>query len=492
MKPIPHSATFLPDGTHASSRLALDRRRLLRLAAGLGATASAAGIGLGTPWQAAARSQGAAASPAGHTWLLDATDAMRPDDPGEPAPTEVDELLAFQADRTEAMLETITMWGGRRAVLPWLELGIALSDEYSTAALMDFRAQAILHTAMHDAVVAALDAQEAHARPAPAVADERIEPVGDAASTGSSFPSVHAAVAGAAATLLAYLFPDGSGDGYATEMNEAATSRLWAGASYRSDIEAGLALGQGIGDLAVARGKADHSDSEWDGSGWPTGDGFYVPTPPDLADPVLPLGGTWTTWVLPSGDAIRPAPFPAYGSPGWKAELSAVQRATEGRTLAQERIIDYWLSQGGNGYYMAYAVDMIERENLGEAEAASVLAAMNVAIYDAIVAVWDAKYHYWIARPISMDPKLDVYIPAPPYPSYPGGFGSAAGAGATVLAGFFPANEVELLTSAAEAAAQRGWSGIHYVLDDDTALLMGSQVGRMTVDAVLGTSDSNG
>ncbi|MDQ4045433.1 MAG: hypothetical protein M3173_08305, partial [Chloroflexota bacterium] len=70
-----------------------------------------------------------------------------------------------------------------------------------------------------------------------------------------------------------------------------------------------------------------------------------------------------------------------------------------------------------------------------------------------------------------------------PYPSYPGGFGAACGAGATVLADAFPASEVELLTSASEAAAQRGWAGIHYVLDDDVALMMGCQVGRMTFHA---------
>jgi hypothetical protein len=32
----------------------------------------------------------------------------------------------------------------------------------------------------------------------------------------------------------------------------------------------------------------------------------------------------------------------------------------------------------------------------------------------------------------------------------------------------------------------RGWAGIHYVLDDDIALTMGGQVGRMVVNRVRG------
>jgi membrane-associated phospholipid phosphatase len=464
--------------------LALDRRRLLGWATGAGAAAAASRLGLGAARPAAAMRQEPSLPAPGHTWLLASPDALRPEAPGAPTDSDLDELLDLQDRRTDATAELVARWGGRPAVLPWLELGTQLSDEYAPSALHAIRADAHLRAAMHDAVVAALDAQAAHARPAPAVADERITVVGDAASE-SSFPSVHAAVAGAASTVLAYLFPDGSADGFESLAEEAATSRLWAGAAYRSDVEAGLDLGRAVGKLAVARGKADGSDAEWDGSGQPSGDGYYEPTPPNFVDPpVGVLAGTWATWVLPSGDAIRPAPFPAYGSPAWEAESAAVRAATAQRTLAQERIIDSWLNSGSWGFYDAYAQDLIERNGLGEAAAAGVLAMLGVATYDTFVAVWDAKYHYWIARPITMEPDLDLYIPNPPYPSYPAGFPAACGAGATVLAAHFPDAAADLLSTAEEGAIQRHWSGIHYVLDNDTALLMGGQVGRMVVDHV--------
>ena len=65
---------------------------------------------------------------------------------------------------------------------------------------------------------------------------------------------------------------------------EAATSRLWAGASYPSDVEAGLALGQEVGKLAEARGRADGSDATWDGSGQLKGEGYWEPTPPRFVE----------------------------------------------------------------------------------------------------------------------------------------------------------------------------------------------------------------
>jgi hypothetical protein len=48
-----------------------------------------------------------------------------------------------------------------------------------------------------------------------------------------------------------------------------------------------------------------------------------------------------------------------------------------------------------------------------------------------------------------------------------------------VLAHQFPRAEVALMASAAEAAAQRCWAGIHYPIDDDIGLQMGFQVGRL-------------
>ncbi len=197
---------------------------------------------------------------------------------------------------------------------------------------------------MSDAVLAAWDAQVAHGRPSPGATSDEITPAAGVDPTRSSFPSEHAAVAAAAAAVLAYVLPDAAPGRFDALATEAAESRIAAGAAFRSDVEAGLALGQAIGEKAIARGKGDGSDAKWDGSsGRLTGEGYWEPTPPAFVEvPAFPLTGTWQTWVLPSSDAVRPGPPPAYDSPAWKAQLAAVKQACASRTFDQEQAAHYW------------------------------------------------------------------------------------------------------------------------------------------------------
>ena len=451
---------------------AVTRRALV----GSGLAAAAALRWGSTP--AGARQETAADPTTWRTWLLASADEVRPEAPGAPTAAEVDELLDYQARRTDETAALVAKWGGGPAVMPWAELGMALSDEFGLSGIRDNRAQTLLRVAMYDAVIAALDARAAYPRDAPA--DARLTPISGEVADGGSFPSEHAAVAGAAATVLAYLFPDAEAGRFEALAEEAAESRLWAGANFKSDTEAGLAIGRAVGERAAAYGRADGSDAVWDGEGRPTGPGTWQPTPPGFVEtPVEPLGGTWKPWVLPSGDAVRPAAPPAYRSPLWQAELEAVQEATANRTLEQVRIVEYWASKGPQGAFTDYATELIERNRLDLPHAARVLALMGMAMADAPIAVWDAKYTWWTERPITADPDLDMLLPTPPYPSYPSGFSAVCGAGAVVLAHLFPREEVDLLASAAEAAVQRCWSGIHFPLDDDVGLEMGYQIGRL-------------
>jgi membrane-associated phospholipid phosphatase len=459
----------------SASLLSVSRRALV------GSSLTAAAMWrLGASRVLGARQEGASDPTTWRTWLLDAADELRPAAPTDPTSSEMDELLDYQGRRTDETVAIVTKWGSRPAVIPWVEVGLELADEFGFSGPRTARAQALLRTALYDTVLATLDAQGAYPRKAPSAADPSLTPMEGVVTDGPSFPSIHAAVAGAASTVLTYLFPDAEAGRFETLAEEAATSRLWAGANYPSDVEAGLALGQAVGELAVARGKADGSDAVWDGSGRLTGEGYWVPTPPGFVEnPVEPLGGTWETWVLPSGDAVRPAAPPEYGSPLWQAELEAVQEATANRTLEQVRIVQYWADKGPVNSFTEYALDLIERNRLDDAHTARALALMSVAQADAGIAVWDAKYTWWTSRPITEDPNLDMLLPTPPYPSYPSGFSAVAGSAAVVLSHLFPRAEVDLMASAAEAATQRCWSGIHYPLDDDIGLEMGYQVGRL-------------
>jgi membrane-associated phospholipid phosphatase len=104
---------------------------------------------------------------------------------------------------------------------------------------------------------------------------------------------------------------------------------------------------------------------------------------------------------------------------------------------------------------------------------------MGIAIADAEIAAWDGKYAYWTARPITVDPDLDVQFSTPPFPSYPSAHSTVSNAAAVVLAHLFPDEELDLLALATEAAASRAWGGIHFPIDNDAGQLLGRQVGYL-------------
>src|SRR5215207_669346 len=232
------------------------------------------------------------------TWLLASADELRPAAPGAPTQAEIDEVIAAQADPSDETAAAIARWGSGPAIIPWASLAGEVTAEFKIGGMPQNRFMAICHTALHDAAIAAWDAQVAHARPSPGATSDKIIPVTGVDPAQPSFPSAHAAVAGAAATVLTYLIPDAA-----------------PGGAFRSDVEAGLALGQAVGKKAVARAKEDGFDAELDPATMPTGPGFWQPTPPGMVEtPFAPLAGAQLTWVMTSGDQFRPAAPPEYGS----------------------------------------------------------------------------------------------------------------------------------------------------------------------------------
>jgi hypothetical protein len=342
---------------------------------------------------------------------------------------------------------------------------------------------ALLHTAVFDAVVAAADVQAAFQRPAPAEVVPGLEPLDGEAARLTGFGSEQAAVAGAAATILPTVFPDEPAERFVSLAEEAALSRLWAGAAFRGDVDAGLALGRAVGERAVSRAGSDGSDAVWDDQR-PTGPGVWEPTPPAFVDPPLePLAGTWAPWVIADVVGARPGPPPAYGSPAWQAEVAAVQEAVARRTPEQEAAAHFWAGGPGTvtpaGLWIETARDLIRRDGLDSAQAARVLALTSVALHDAFVCCWDAKFAYWMARPITADPTLAVLFPTPPFPTYTSGHSTISSAAATILGHLFPADEYDLRGRADEARDSRLWAGIHFPIDNEMGATMGAAVGRL-------------
>lgn len=114
--------------------------------------------------------------------------------------------------------------------------------------------------------------------------------------------------------------------------------------------------------------------------------------------------------------------------------------------------------------------------HLDERETAHVLALMHMAAFDAIVASHEAKFFYWLLRPIQADPLITLAIGMPSFPSYPSNHAAISAAATAVLGAMFPNERRGLDAQADEAALSRIFGGIHYRLDSDAGLVLGRTI----------------
>jgi membrane-associated phospholipid phosphatase len=362
----------------------------------------------------------------------------------------------------------------------WLALAVAHAVALGAAAL-PARAQAAEPSAVTSWIEFELDAIASHSTNPPRAA-RALAHVSSAmylaALAGAD--ARDDAVAGAASTVLTYLYPDEAGG-------------IDALADQLADVNSpAFARGRLVGRLLIARAETDRSDAVWTGSA-PVGRRYWVPTPPGFIYPPLePLAGTWRTWNLGDGSQFRPRPPPAYGSARFLAEVQEVHAISLTLTAEQKRIAAYWADGAGTvtppGHWNRIALDLVGAAGWPTIRASLLFSALNTAQADAFIACWDAKYTYWTLRPVTairrlIDPSWLSYIVTPPFPAYVSGHSTTSGAASTVLAAFFPERAGELNAMAEEAAVSRLYGGIHFRSDNDAGLELGRRVGTVAVQA---------
>jgi membrane-associated phospholipid phosphatase len=264
---------------------------------------------------------------------------------------------------------------------------------------------------------------------------------------------------------------------------EAAESRVLAGAHFRSDVEAGLELGRRVAEEVIARAAVDDAIAAWDGA-MPAGNGHWTGE-----SPAEPNAGKWRTWVLAAGDELRPPPPLAYDSPELAAELQETMGFT--RTWQTNMKAGYWQSLEGvvETWYNFANLRMFEEGlEANPPAAARIYALMSIAHYDAVVACWDAKYTYWYFRPNQMDTTLATVFPNPSYPSYPSGHACVSTAVSEVIADQFPASADVIRARATEALESRIWAGIHFRHE----LTAGKAIGLAVAEKVLEAAGGGG
>lgn len=409
------------------------------------------------------------------TWVVTDVAAVRPPAPPDQTATqaELQEVQAAVASRDEAALQQIAYWDVGTPNYRWLDLTFAQLNLKPMRGPRNQRAIAYVNVAIYDAMVAAWDAKYTYNRARPASLSPGLAVV--AQHTNSpSYPSEHAVAAGAAAEVLAYLFPDDA-QKFADLANQAAQSRVIAGAHFPSDVAAGLALGKTVAQQVIARAKLDDALPAWDGV-MPTEPGHWTGE-----NPVEPLAGQWQSWTLTSPDEFRSPPPPAYDSPELAAELQEVKNFTRTWQINQKTL--YWHAfEGGIASWYNFASLRIFEQGWDDnpIRAARLYALMSVAHHDSLVACWETKYTYWAIRPYQLDPEITVFFPTP-HPSYPSGHSCATSAIAAVLVDHFPADAEAIRAKAVEAGESRIWGGIHFRNDITAGVAIGEGVAKKLI-----------
>ena len=129
----------------------------------------------------------------------------------------------------------------------------------------------------------------------------------------------------------------------------------------------------------------------------------------------------------------------------------------------------------------ASAADHIRDAQMSEVCAARTFALLNMAMHDASVASWEAKYFYFNRRPSQLDAQIKTDIGLPNFPGYPSGHSTFSAAAASVLSYVFPGSSTEFTQMADEAGMSRLYGGIHIRSDIQEGKAHGARVGAFSV-----------
>src|SRR5437773_7114604 len=317
-----------------------------------------------------------------------------------------------------------------------------------------------------------------------------------------------AAVAAAGHAMLAALYP-----AMRPELDQLLADQL-------ALVPGGRARHQGIevGDEVASRLLAARAG---DGSGATQGPfvagtqpGDYRSTPPNFPSPVFTDWGNVTPFVLRSGAQFRPAPPPALTSAAYARALNEVkslgQDSSTSRTADQTLIGRFWAPPIWNTWN-AIAEESALAHHANLEQTAAMFAALDLSFADSAIAMYDAKYHFQLWRPITAirladtdgnpatigDPTWTPLAVTAADPSYPGAHSTISATGATVQSAFFGNQDQISVTSdvlpgvvrtfasfsdvATEAGLSRIYAGQHTRLDHEAGLALGHAVAQFVL-----------
>ena len=321
--------------------------------------------------------------------------------------------------------------------------------------------------------------------------------------------SKEAAAAAAAATILATLDPK-----TASDMKTALATYL-ASIPDGKDKLNGVELGEAVA-VRIFGARINDGSEEPDAYRPRTTPGVYVPTSITAAS----MWPNMKPFAMIKGSQFRPDPPIALNSNEWAADFNELKdyggKTSTKRSAQQTEIARFWLMTGPRAYHPLVR-ELVTTKGMSVVDSARFMALVTVGLNDALIAVFDAKYHYNFWRPITAirngdideNPATDreaTWQPidnTPMHPEYPCAHcilsGSVAGVVKAVLGGE-DIPEVAMTSTTApgvthrwtnltafteEVANARIWAGFHYRFSTRVGQDMGRKIGQYVVENVM-------
>ncbi|MBV8742931.1 MAG: vanadium-dependent haloperoxidase, partial [Sinobacteraceae bacterium] len=242
--------------------------------------------------------------------------------------------------------------------------------------------------------------------------------------------------------------------------------------------------------------------------------GQYVPT-------AVMVCSTWPTmrpFALASPSQFRPGPPPSLKSREWEADYNEIKelgsKVSTKRSAEQTETARFWLMTGPQAYH-PLAREMVAERHLSLVDSARFMALFAVALTDAYIAVFDAKYHYELWRPVTAIRNADLTAnPATPrdatwqpldttpmHPEYPCAHCIESRAARVIIESLGqPLPELSLTSPTAPGVTHRWsdldkftaevenariWAGFHYRFSTRVGTAAGRQVGEYVASRVM-------
>jgi len=321
--------------------------------------------------------------------------------------------------------------------------------------------------------------------------------------------SKEAAAAAAAAAVLATIDAKTAG-----EMKVAL-------ATYLASIPDGAAKADGVklGETVAAKvlaARANDGHDAADDYRPRTTPGVYVPTP-------ITAGSMWSRvkpFAMATPSQFRPGPPVALESKEWATDYNEIKdyggKTSAKRSPQQTETARFWLMVGPPAYH-PFVRKLVTAKQMSVGDSARLMALAAVGLNEALIAVFDAKYHYNFWRPITSirngdndgNPATDreaTWQPidnTPMHPEYPCAHCILSGTISGVLKAALGTEDIpeiaitsptasgvthrwtNLAAFTEEVANARIWAGFHYRFSTRIGTDMGQQIGEYVVKNVM-------